>query len=208
MGGAVTSIALLRHEKLVAAESINLGGAHLTNDVAQGLSTSVAHAERMKTLWGTVLQGGHGEREMLTVPLLGERGTDALHKVPKSMLTNILRARLEEILELLAGRLEQGAFATAMGAKVVLTGGASQLPGMRDLAAAVLQRPVRLGQPAALNGLPEHARGASFAVTTGALIHAANPDRHYAVPEQAQAQLERARMGYARRMTRWLAEAL
>ena len=208
MGGAVTSLALLRHEKLVAADSINLGGGHLTNDVAQGLSTSVAHAERMKTLWGTVLQGGHGEREMLAVPLLGERGTDAVHKVPKSMLTNILRARLEEIFELVAGHLAQGAFAAAPGAKVVLTGGASQLPGLRDLAAAVLQRPVRLGQAASLNGLPEHLRTSGFAVATGALIHASNPERHYAVPEQAQAQLERARMGYARRMTRWLAEAL
>ncbi len=208
MGGAVTSLALLRNEKLVAAETLNLGGIHLTNDVAQGLSTSVAHAERMKTLWGTVLQGGHGEREMLAVPLLGERGTDAVHKVPKVMLINILRARVEEIFEVVASRLAQGPFASAPAAKVVLTGGASQLPGLRDLASAILQRPVRQGQAAALNGLPEHLRGASFAVSTGALIQAANPDRHYAVPEQAQAQLERARMGYARRMTRWLADAL
>ena len=74
----------------------------VTNDVAQGLSTPLAHAERMKTLWGNVLPGGHGEREMLAVPLVGERGTDTIQKVPKSYLTNILQARLEEIFELIA----------------------------------------------------------------------------------------------------------
>jgi cell division protein FtsA len=118
-----------------------------------------------------------------------------------------LRARAEEVLEAVASCLSQGSFASFAGTKAVLTGGASQLPGLRDLASAILQRPVRLGQGANLNGLVEHQRTASFAVASGALIHAANPERLYAVPEQAQAQFERARMGYAARMTRWLAEA-
>ncbi len=208
LGGAVTSIGFVRHDKLVAADSLAIGGQHVTNDVAQGLSTPVAHAERMKTLWGNVLPGGHGEREMLAVPLVGERGPEAMQKVPKSHLTNILQARLEEIFELVRLRLEQPAFAAAAGARVVLTGGGSQLGGLRDLAAAMLGRPVRLGVAASLNGLPEHMRHAGFAVATGALVYAAQPDQHYAVPQEAQAHFERSRMGYARRVGQWLAEAL
>jgi cell division protein FtsA len=208
MGGAVTSIGFMRNGKLVAADSLAIGGQVVTNDVAQGLSTPLAHAERMKTLWGNVLPGGHGEREMLAVPLVGERGTDTIQKVPKSFLTSILQARLEEIFELIRQRLDAPIFAAAAGARVVLTGGASQLSGLRELAAAMLGRPVRLGNAASLNGLPEHMRHAGFAVATGALVYAAQPDQHYAVPQEAQAHLQRANMGYARRVGQWLAEAL
>ena len=208
MGGAVTSLAYLRGGKLVAAESLNLGGLHLTNDVAQGLSTSIAHAERMKTLFGNVLSGGHGERELLAVPLLGERGTDSVQKVPKSYLNNILRARAEEMLELVNARLATSPFAASAGVKVVLTGGTSQLAGLRELAANVLCRPVRLGQAAALTGLSEHARTGSLAAASGALLYAANPNQHYAMPAASQIELQRARMGYARRVGQWLADAL
>jgi len=208
MGGAVTSCALIRNERLVAATSVNLGGHHLTNDVAQGLATSIAHAERMKTLWGSCIPGGHGDREMLAVPLLGERGTDAVTRVPKAYLTNILRARLEEILELCARDLSEGAFANSGSLRVVLTGGSSQLHGVAELASQILQRQVRVGGAAALNGVSEYQRHGGFSVITGALVHAAKPDVNYAVPQETQAAMARSQVGFARRMGRWLAEAL
>ncbi len=208
IGGAMTSIGYVRHGHLVASETIPLGGLHITNDVAQGLSTTMAHAERMKTLWGSVLPDGHAEREMLAVPLVGERGVDAVHKVPKSYLTNILRARSEEILELVGTCLQGPAFANLNLSRVVLTGGTSQLTGLRDLAASVLGLPVRLGQAMGVNGLPEIARGSGFAVAVGGLCYAAAPDLHYAMPEDAQSQFARSQMGYVRRMGQWLAEAL
>lgn len=208
IGGAMTSIGYVRHGHLVASETIPLGGLHITNDVAQGLSTTMAHAERMKTLWGSVLPDGHGEREMLAVPLVGERGVDAVHKVPKSYLTNILRARSEEILELVGTCLQGPAFANLNLARVVMTGGTSQLTGLRDLAASVLGLPVRLGQALGVSGLPDIARGSGFAVAIGGLYCAASPDRHYAMPQDAQMQFARGQMGYVRRMGQWLAEAL
>lgn len=208
IGGAVTSCAFIRNERLVAAKSLTLGGHHLTHDVAHGLATSVAHAERMKTLWGSCIPGGHGDREMLAVPLLGERGTDAVTRVPKSFLTSILRARLEEILEHCARDLSEGPFAASAGLRVVLTGGTSQLHGVADLASHILQRQVRVGGSASLNGINDYQRHGGFAVVTGALIHAAKPDLHYAVPQETQAAMARSQVGFARRMGRWLAEAL
>ena len=207
MGGAVTSVAFVKGGKLITAESIMLGGQHVTNDIAQGLSTSVSHAERMKTLFGSAIEGGHGNREMLAVPLLGERGTEAVHHVPRAHFTSIMRARLEEILEHCATILAGEAFARAATARVVLTGGASQITGLRELASHVLQRSVRLGFAAALNGLPESQRGGSFAAVTGALVHAAKPETKYALPQQSKANFERAQMGYTRRFGRWLVEA-
>ena len=208
IGGSVTSIAFIRHDKLVAAESFNMGGQLLTHDVAHGLSTSIAHAERMKTLFGTAIEGGHAEQEMLAVPLLGEKGTDSVQRVAKAFLTRILVARLEEIFEHCAKRLASPVFAQSAGARVVLTGGGSLMPGLAELAARVLNRTVRVGFSAALNGMSEHHRHAGFTVLSGALLHAARPDAHYALPEKAKNALAEAHMGYARRLGRWLAEAL
>jgi cell division protein FtsA len=208
LGGALTTIGLFSNGKLVAADSVPLGGLHATHDIAHGLSTTLAHAERMKTLFGTVLPDGHGAHEMLSVPLLGERGVDTVHKVPKSYLTNILVPRLEEIFEHVRAKLEAPTFQSHVSSRVVLTGGGSQLPGIRDLAMAVLRRPIRSGQVIALAGLPEHARHAGFAVATGTLCYAVNPDQHYAVPQAAALAFQRAQMGYARRVGQWLVDAL
>ena len=207
IGGAVTSLALIRDDKILAAESISLGGMHLTNDVAQGLSTSIAHAERMKTLWGTLIEGGHNEREMLAVPLLGERGTDAMQRVPRSHLTTILRARVEEILEHCVARLATPAFAAGAGCRVILTGGTSQLPGLAELAAKLLQHSVRIGSLAAVNGLlPQH-QHPGMAACVGTILLAAQPQPQYALPQETQAAFARANQGYARRLSHWLAAA-
>ncbi len=208
MGGAVTSLAFVKNSKLIAAASIMLGGQHVTNDIAQGLTTSVSHAERMKTLFGSAIEGGHGDREMLAVPLLGEHGTEAVHHIPRGHLASIMRARLEEIFEHCSALLATDAFSRAAAARVVLTGGASQSSGLRDLASYVLQRTVRLGSAAALTNLPEAQRSGSFAAVTGALVHAANPEVKYALPQQSKTNFERAQMGFAKRFGQWLAEAL
>lgn len=208
IGGSVTSLAFIRNDKLVAADSFNMGGQLLTSDIAQGLTTSVAHAERMKTLFGTAIEGGHAERDMLAVPLLGEKGTDSVQRVARAFLTRILVARLEEIFETCAARLAGPAFAGSAGARVVLTGGSSLIPGLPELAARILNRTVRAGFSSNLNGLSEHHRHAGFAVLSGALLHAAKPDAHYALPEKAKAAMAEAQMSYARRLGRWLKEAL
>lgn len=208
IGGSVTAMAFIRNDKLVAAESFNMAGQLLTQDVAHGLSTSIVHAERMKTLFGNAIEGGHGEREMLAVPLLGERGPDSVQRVAKAFLTRILVARLEEIFEHCAMRLASPAFVKSANVRVVLTGGTSLMPGLAELASRILNRTVRIGSSSALNGMNEKHCHAGFAVISGALLHAARPDANYALPEKAKSAMAEAQMGYARRLGRWLAEAL
>jgi cell division protein FtsA len=208
MGGAITSIGHFRNGQLLAADTIHVGGSHITSDIAQGLSTTLAHAERMKTMWGNVLAEGHSAQDMLAVPLLGERGVDTVQKVPKSYLSNILRPRVEETLELVRDKIAAAPAAIrATSSRIVLTGGASQMTGLRELAGAILGVPVRLGQPVGIGNLPDRASNAGFAAVSGALVYAARPDRHFAIPEEAVAYFERARMGYARRVGQWLADA-
>lgn len=208
MGGAVTSLALFHDGRLVAADVVPVGGLHVTHDIARGLSTTIAHAERMKTLWGSVYATAADDRDMLTVPLLGERGADMVNKVPKSALSGIIRPRLEETFELIQQKLALPAFARFGGARVVLTGGASQLTGLRDFAQQMLAAPVRQGSVATLSGMPDTARHPGFAVASGLLLQAIDPAPVYAMPQAAAAALTDAHMGYVRRVGRWLAEAL
>ncbi len=104
-----------------------------------------------------------------SVPLLGERGVDTVQQVPKSMLTGIIRPRLEEIFELLRDKLEASGVAHLAGRRVVLTGGASQLTGVREVAAQWLDRQVRMGLPGHVQGMPESAHSPGFAVCAGLL---------------------------------------
>ena len=207
MGGATTSFAIFHENHLVFADVIPLGGQHITNDIARGLSTTIAHAERMKTLWGSALASQIDEREMIAVPLLGERGVDTVQQVPKSMLTGIIRPRLEEIFEMLRDRLEASGAAHLAGRRLVITGGASQLNGVREVAGQWLDRQVRMGVPTHVQGMPESAHSPGFAVCAGLLNYGLKPDRHYQLPQAKAQQVERAQHGYVRRMGRWIAES-
>ncbi len=207
MGGATTSFAIFHDGKLVTADVLPVGGQHITNDIARGLSTTIAHAERMKTLWGSALASAVDEREMISVPLLGERGVDTVQQVPKSMLTGIIRPRLEETFELLRAKLEATGAQHLAGRRLVLTGGASQLNGVSDVAALWLDRQVRMGSPAHVQGMPESAHSPGFAVCAGLLNYALKPDAHYALPKSKADAVERAQSGYVWRMGRWIAES-
>ena len=93
------------------------------------------------------------------------------------MVVNIIRPRLEETFELVKDRLDAAGLSAEIGRRVVLTGGASQLVGARELAARVLDRQVRLGRPHAVRGLPETASGPAFAATLGLLAWGAGEGR-------------------------------
>ncbi len=207
MGGATTSFAIFHENHLVSADVVPLGGQHITNDIARGLTTTIAHAERMKTLWGSALASQTDEREMIAVPLLGERGVDTVQQVPKSMLTGIIRPRLEEIFEMLRDKIETSGTAHLAGRRVVITGGASQLNGVREVASQWLDRQVRLGTPAHQAGMPESAHTPGFAVCAGLLNYGLKPDPHYALPKAKADEVERAQHGYVRRMGRWIADS-
>ncbi len=176
MGGGTTSIAVFSEGQLIHTAQIPVGGWQVTNDLARVLSTPISHAERLKTLHGGALAAADDEREMLPVPLVGE-DEDHIARVPRTMIVNIIRPRLEETFEFVRERLEQAGVAKEAGTRVVLTGGASQMIGARELAARVLDRQVRIGRPRSVRGLPDTAGGPPFAAAIGLLAWGAGEGR-------------------------------
>lgn len=177
LGGGTTSVAVFFDGRLVFIDSVPVGGSHVTNDIARGLTTSITAAERLKTFYGSAVTAPADDRELIDVPLIGEQTPDQSNHVPKSLLTGIIQPRLEEVFELVRGRLEASGLHRVAGRRVVLTGGASQLPGIADLARSVLDKQVRLGRPKPVPGLAEATAGPAFAAAVGLIAHT---DRHYA----------------------------
>jgi len=174
MGGGATSIAVFFDGELVHIDSIPVGGVHVTNDIARGLSTPLVHAERMKTLYGSAIPTPSDDHEIIKVPLIGEEETGETNQVPRSVLVGIIRPRIEETFEMIRGRLQTAGFDKVAGRRIVLTGGASQLPGVREMAGAILDKQVRLGRPRPVPGLAESVSGPAFATSAGLLHFAFN----------------------------------
>lgn len=171
MGGGVTSLSVFCGGRNIFSESIAIGGNHVTSDIAQGLSTSLQHAERLKTLYGSAVNSVKDAEVMIDVPQLGEReDEDEPTTMPRAMLVGVIRPRMEEIFEIMRTKLEASGVSKIAGRRCVLTGGASQMLGVGDLAARMLSKQVRKGKPMPLPGLAEAVSGPAFASVIG-LLH-------------------------------------
>nr|WP_255353998.1 cell division protein FtsA [Brevundimonas sp. Leaf363] len=173
MGAGSTSAAVWGDRSLLHIESLNVGGDHVTSDIARGLSTSRAGAERLKTLHGSAMASANEDREMLEAPPRGEDASAGPVVVPRAMLKTVIAPRVEETLELVRDRLRAAGVGLEPGTGLVLTGGASQLNGVREAAVRVFDRPVRLGRPQRAPHMADAASGPAFCANAGVLLRAA-----------------------------------
>ena len=206
MGAGTTSIAVFSAGRFVHADGFALGGHHVTMDLARGLNARIADAERIKTLYGSALAGGSDERDMITIPPVNQEERDAPHFVSRAQLVRIIKPRIEEILEMVRDRLAASPFAAEPRGRIILTGGASQLTGLAELAAQVLGRPVRIGRPLGIGRLPEAAKGPAFAVATGLLVYPQTAHLEHFEPRRTRHAMT-GTGGYFTRVGRWLRES-
>jgi cell division protein FtsA len=204
MGAGTTTIATFSAGRFVHASGFAVGGQHVTMDLARGLSACIADAERIKTLYGTVLTGGSDARDLMSVPAAGDE-PDGPQIVSRATIANIVRHRVEEIFEMVRDRLADSPFAAEPKARVVLSGGAAQLTGIPELATQILGRPVRIGRPLGFGRLPQEAKTASFAVPTGLLVYPQYAHLEHVEPRHTR-HLKTGTDGYFGKVGRWLRE--
>ncbi|WP_102958945.1 cell division protein FtsA [Mangrovicella endophytica] len=171
MGGGSTTISIFQNGRFVYADSVALGGNHITMDLARGLSLRPEHAERLKVMHGCTLSELMDDREPVQVAPLGQEGDETSVSVARSLIAKIIRPRVEETFELIRDRLAASGLGHVIGKRVVLTGGASQLAGLNETAKAVMQRNVRLGRPVGVSGLSPANKSPAFATSVGLLIY-------------------------------------
>lgn len=177
IGGGTCDIAIYAEGALVHTCVVPVGGQHITADIARGLSTPLAAAERIKVLHGCALASTIASDDEIQIPSVGQSTVDgadseAVH-ITKSALAGIIQPRCEEMLEYVRDSIEKSGFEGAIGRRVVLTGGGSQLTGIRQLAEVVLDKSVRVARPTSVQGLTDLSGAAQFSTAVGLLIYGA-----------------------------------
>ena len=169
LGSASTSLSLFENNKLVFCDSINVGSKNITNDIARGISTNLDSAERLKTLYGSVLSTPSDENEFIEVPLISS-DENQFKQINRSTINSIIKPRVEETLELVWQKLKQYDFHKKRIKNVILTGGGSQLEGISEYAEIIFDSNVRLGKPMGFLGLNQKHSGPQFSQTLGTIF--------------------------------------
>ena len=171
MGAGSTAVSIFYDGKLCYSDHVSVGGAHITGDIARGLMAPLAYAERLKTVHGSAMVSPSDERERLIVPQIGEDDPHKGAHITKAELVRIIRPRVEETFEMIREKLRLCPYGPLVGKRLVLTGGASQLPGILQMANVILDKQGRLGKPLHMTGASQAFRVPAFASAAGLLVY-------------------------------------
>tara|TARA_B100002003_G_C14099821_1_gene528940 strand:+ start:351 stop:1571 length:1221 start_codon:yes stop_codon:yes gene_type:complete len=166
IGAGCSSIATFYKNKLVYAGIINIGGFHISSDIARGLSTSISAAERLKILHGSNVNSNE-ENDLIDIPLTSDHESNETHKIHKKELNNIVLSRIQEILENIRSKTNKSILERNLTSNIVLTGKSSELKGFNNLTSDFFGIKVRIGKPINIKGLAENTSGPGFSVCCG-----------------------------------------
>ncbi len=173
LGGGTTDIAIFGSDSIKHTSVIALGGTNLTNDIAFGLRTPMAAAEKIKIKYGCCLAETVPADDFIEVPSVGDREP---RRLSRQVLAEICEPRVEEILALVDQDLVRSGFKNRVAAGVVLTGGTSLIQGMQELAEQVFNLPTRLGYPRGVGGLKDVVASPMYATAVGLLLYGAEKE--------------------------------
>ncbi len=173
LGGGTTDIAIFANDAIKHTAVLALGGQNLTNDIAFGLRTPMAAAEKIKVKYGCALTELVRHNEEIEVPSVGGRQA---RRLSRDLLSVICEPRMEEILYLVDQTLIRSGFKDMIGAGVVLTGGTALIEGCQELGEQIFNLPTRIGYPRQIGGLKEVVNSPKFATAVGLLRYGAEKE--------------------------------
>lgn len=188
IGGGTTDVLVFEGGSPAYAAVLPIGGQNITNDLAIGLRTSLEDAEKIKVKLsnekrahdalgpsgfsrreGTSAEGLEINDDEIDVTDLGLEVTT----LPKTMLYDIIEARLNEIFSLINLEIKKSNLSGKLPAGVIVCGGSSQTIGVSKMAKQILDMPVRLGSPVGVTGLIDEISGPAYAASIGLLLYGA-----------------------------------
>lgn len=166
LGAGTTGVAIYIKGDVFHANVLSIGGNHITSDIAQGLRLPMEVAEEVKLQHGYALLEDIEEEEFFNIVAFG---SEQSAKVDRRELVNIIEARAEEILIMVQQEIKRSGYDSMLPAGIVLTGGGSQLPGIRKMASKILNLPVRIAKPEKMVGLTDQISTPAYATSVGLL---------------------------------------
>ena len=168
IGGGTTDIAVFADGSIKQTSVLGLGGYHLSNDIAVGLRTPFDEAERIKKKFGIAAARYLPGDDIITVPSVGGRRP---REVSRKILCEIIEPRVEEVLTLAHQELVRSGLENRIPSGIVLTGGASALAGLPELAEEIFEAPVRQGLPSHIGGLQDVVRSPMYSTGVGLVLY-------------------------------------
>jgi cell division protein FtsA len=168
IGGSTTGIAIFAEGSIKHTATLPVGGNFLTSDIATGLRTPFAEAEKIKLNYGCAMTSMIPKEDIIEVPSVGGRED---RMVSRQILGRIVEPRMDEILNMALKEIVRSGYEDLLAAGLVLTGGASLLPGINEMAEQIFDMPVRRGCPVGVGGLSDVANSPAFAVGVGLIIY-------------------------------------
>lgn len=166
IGGGTTDLAVYINNNVWHTTVISVGGDLITSDIAHGLRLSLPDAEKIKITYGSAKEAAVSTQETFSIRSFGEEVPTEFRRAD---LAYIIEARAEEIFQFVLQEIKRSGYDGLLPAGVVLTGGSSLLPGIRDLASDVLGLPVRVAQPDDLEGLVDQLYSPAYSTSVGLL---------------------------------------
>ncbi len=167
IGGGTTDLAIYINSDIWHTMVLSVGGSLITSDIAHGLRLSLTQAEEVKKKYGYAIKDDIGSEELFSVRSFG---ADSPVQMNRKDLAYIIEARVEEIFRFVLQEIKRSGYDGLLPAGVVLTGGTSLLPGIRQLGAEALGLPVRIAQPENLVGLVDQLYSPAYSTSVG-LLH-------------------------------------
>jgi len=167
IGGGTTDIAIFIEGSIWHTLVLDIGGEHLTRDVAVGLRTPFNTAEELKIKYGHAMARSLATDELIEVSSFGN---GARQSVSRLQLAEVIEARAEEILMLVLREVKRSGYDGLLAAGLVMCGGSAELAGFKDLGQQILQLPVRVGKPHDLQGLTDVLESPAYATAVGLLL--------------------------------------
>ncbi len=168
IGGATTGIAIFAEGSIKHTAILPVGGNFLTSDIATGLRTPFAEAEKIKLNHGCAMTSMIPKEDVIEVPSVGGREA---RMVSRQILGRIVEPRMDEILNMALKEIVRSGYEDLLAAGIVLTGGSSLLPGINEMAEQIFDMPVRRGCPSGVGGLSDVANSPAFAVGVGLIVY-------------------------------------
>lgn len=173
LGGGTTDLAIFSGNTIRHTFVLSLGGNNMTNDISVGLRVPMAEAERIKKEYGTCIADKIKSDETIDLPNIGGRSG---RKLPRQILAEILEPRVEEIFALIRREIIRADMKDEIASGIVLTGGASLLDGISEIAESVFEVPVRLGAPHGISGLVDVVSNPMYATGVGLVLYGAKDE--------------------------------
>ncbi|ASD62682.1 cell division protein FtsA [Bdellovibrio bacteriovorus] len=169
MGGGACNALYFVNGSVAHSSVIPVGGQHFTHDVAVGLRTPQFAAEELKKKHGCAMASMVNENETVEVEGVGGRKSRV---IPRKDLADVIEARAEETLNLIANDIRMSGLMPMLGGGIVLTGGASNLDGLIEMGEFIFDIPVRRGAPREIGGLTDVVKSGEFSAAVGLLQYA------------------------------------